>query len=220
MKNWWIILIIVIILAAVGYGGWFYFIKKSPESGSCKATSKCESGLNCIANVCSSGNAGSVCVVKADCKTDYCVSGKCTTGKISDACATYKDCQNGLYCQKSICSTPPSYTKYFDKISISKIKMGMPPGPTNIPVATTEFSLANDAIEIDITNNKKTSGKFYTEVLDPITGETIFTTEKQTISDSAGTGFGLPTNTAAGEYELNIYFNNELIYNVPITVKN
>jgi hypothetical protein len=156
------------------------------------------------------------CVTKSDCTTGFCVSERCTEGKVGQACGTYKDCHTGLLCKSKVCTEKPTYTKYFDRINIGKMKIGSPPGPNNIPVAATEFKISQDAIEIDITNSKKTSGEFYVEVIDPITGEKVFTNEKQQISDSRGTGFGLPTNTVAGEYELDVYFNNELIYSVPI----
>jgi len=235
-------LVVLVVIIAVGVGGWYFFLKKSAEGGSCRSDTKCETGLKCISNVCSSGNKGSKCAGKSDCKTEFCVEGICTEGKLGDkciaksdcrtgfcvnerctegkvgqACGTYKDCQSGLLCKSKLCTEKPSYTKYFDRIDISKMKPGLPPGPDNIPVATTEFK-KTDAIEIDITNSKKTNGEFYIEVIDPISGEKVFTTDKQQISGSRGTGFGLPMNTAAGEYELDVYFNNELIYSVPIKI--
>lgn len=213
-----IIVILLIVVAATGVGGWYFFLKKSTEGGSCQSDARCETGLKCISNVCSSGNKGSKCSVKFDCKTAFCVNGTCTEGTVGEACNTYKDCTTGLLCKSKVCTEKPTYTKYFDRIDIGKMKIGMPPGPDNIPVAATEFRISTDAIEVDITNSKKTSGEFYIEVIDPITGEKVFNTEKQQISDSCGTGFGLPTNTKPGEYELNVYFNNELIYTVNITL--
>jgi len=213
-----IIVVVLVVIAAAGVGGWYFFLKKSAEGGSCRSDTKCETNLKCISNVCSSGNKGSKCVAKADCKTGFCVSERCTEGKAGQACGTYKDCQAGLLCKSKLCTEKPSYTKYFDKIDIGKIKPGSPPGPNNVPVATTQFNAVTDSIEVDITNSKKTSGEFYIEIIDPISGEKVFTTDKQQISDSRGTGFGMPMNTVAGEYELDVYFNNELIYSVNITL--
>jgi len=212
-----VIVALLIIVGAAGIGGWFFFVKKSSEGGPCQSDAKCEIGLKCVVNVCSSGNKDSKCISKSDCKTSFCVYERCTEGAINEACATYKDCQTGLLCKSKICTEKPTYTKYFDKIDISKMKPGMPPGPNNIPIPSTEFK-KTDAIEIDITNSKGTSGEFYTEIIDPISGEKVFTTDKQQISDSRGTGFSLPMNTAAGDYELDVYFNNELIYTVAIKI--
>ena len=219
MKKIIIILVVLLILAVGGVAGWYFFIKKSPEGGACINDQKCVTGLKCINKTCSSGQIGSVCSVKSDCKSDFCVSGKCTEGIKGDACTTYKDCTKGLLCQKGACTTPPDYTKYFDKIIISKMKVGMPPGTNNIPVPTTEFK-KTDAIEIDFIGVKPaTKGDFYYEIVNPTTGEVAFTSinNKQTLNGrDIGTGSDLPVSP--GEYDLNIYFNDELIYTVSIKI--
>jgi hypothetical protein len=194
MKKIVIIIFVIVILATLGLGGWYFFLRKLPEGAVCKSETTCETGLKCANKICSSGGMGSSCEIKADCKTafcvankctegkkgescitkadcltNYCVSSACTEGKKGDACLTYKDCGTGLLCQKGICSESPSYSQYFNKIVISKMKPGMPPSQTNIPVPTTQFK-TTDAIEIDFTGVKSTTkGEVYYEVINPIT---------------------------------------------------
>jgi hypothetical protein len=246
MKKVVIIIFVIVILAALGVGGWYFFLRKLPEGAVCKNTESCEAGLKCANKVCSSGEMGSSCEIKADCKTDfcvankctkgekgnsciakadcltnYCVSGACTEGKKGDACSTYKDCGTGLLCQKGICSEPPSYSQYFNKIVISKMKVGMPPSSNNIPVPTTQFK-TTDAIEIDFVGVKSTAkGEVYYEVINPITGEVAFTSSGYKMKlegRDTGTGSDLPRVVGAGEFDLNIYYNNEIVYTVTITV--
>ena len=248
MKKSLIFVIVIIVILALGFLGWRFLLKKSDEGGICKADKNCQEGLKCINNVCSSGKVGSVCRDKTDCLTPFCVEGKCTEGKRNDPCAaatdcstnycvssvctegekgdaclTYKDCQTGLLCQKGTCSNPPSYSQYLSKIAISKMKLGMPPGPDNIPVPTTEFK-TTDAIEIDLIGVKSTTiGELYYEAVNSITGEVAFSTEsfKQQIEGrDIGTGSDLPNKVGIGEFELNIYFNNEIIYTTTIKVSN
>jgi hypothetical protein len=199
MKNFLIGLIIVIILAALGYGGWFYFIKKSPEGGKCVNASRCESGLNCV-------------------------SGTCSSGKIGSMCKTHGNCQSGLLCAKQICSKQPDYSQYFDKIVISKIKPGIGPGPNNPETITTEFNAATDAIEVDLAGVKPTTiGPFYFELVNSTTGEVAVSTqnrqgEMSLNGQDRGAGTSL-SGTAPGTYDFNFYFNNQLLYTTPITVK-
>jgi len=199
MKNFLIGLIIVIILAALGYGGWYYFIKKSPEGGKCANTARCESGLNCV-------------------------SGECSSGKIGSMCKTHDNCQSGLLCLKNACSQKPDYSKYFDKIVISKIKPMLAPGPNNPEIVTTEFNAATDAIEVDVFGVKPTTtGTFYFDLVNSTTGEVAFSSkDRQGPSpingQDAGTGTSL-SGTTPGTYDFNFYFNNELLYTTPITVK-
>lgn len=200
MKKIIIAIFVIIILIVLGFGGWYFFLRKLPEGAVCKSIESCETGLKCVNQICSSGKSGSACVnktdcltpfcvegkcaegkrndpciTKSDCLTDYCINGKCTEGKKDDACSTYKDCEKGLFCKKGVCSEPPSYSQYFNKIVISKMKLGIPPGPNNIPVTTTEFK-TTDAIEIDFGGVKSTTkGEAYYEVINPITGEVAFT---------------------------------------------
>ncbi|MCX6780094.1 MAG: hypothetical protein NT034_02860 [Candidatus Magasanikbacteria bacterium] len=165
---------------------------------------------------------GGACTADTSCQTGLkCVSGKCSSGKVSSACATYKDCNTGLYCVKSVCSNPPSYAKYFSKITIGKMKAGMPPGPKNIPVPATEFSAATDAVEIDVMSKPETKGELYYDLVDTTTGETILSSagsKSKIDSRGGGTGFGVPYGTT-GDFELNVYFNNELIYTTAIKIK-
>lgn len=163
---------------------------------------------------------GEVCGGQTACQTGLkCINNVCSSGKIGSACATYKDCQSGLNCIKSVCSNPPSYTKYFSKITISKMKPGLPPGPNNVPVPATEFK-TTDAIEIDINVKPGTTGTIYYELVNSITGLTEFSSPggKQALRPGNwGTGFGIPSGLL-GDYDINIYYNDELVYTAPITI--
>jgi len=165
------------------------------EGEACDAQKICADGLKCLNNLCSSGQLGSACV-------------------------NYKDCQSGLYCLKSACSNPPSYKKYFDKITISKMKQGLPPSPNNMPVPTTEFKIT-DAIEIDVVATKEAAGgTFYYELINSTTGEREMSSadyKQKVVQGNWGTGFGIPGNLS-GDFDLNLYFNEELIYTTPITI--
>ncbi|MFA4817518.1 MAG: hypothetical protein WC608_02190 [Parcubacteria group bacterium] len=164
---------------------------------------------------------GGACATDANCQTGLkCVSSKCSSGKVNSACATYKDCNTGLYCVKSVCSNPPSYAKYFNKVTVSKMKAGMPPGPKNIPVPASEFNATTDAIEIDVTPKAGVNGELYYELIDSTTGEITLSSaggKMQVDPRGGGTGFGIPYGTV-GDFELNIYFNNELIHTVAIKI--
>jgi len=221
MKNVFIAVLIAAVLAVGGYAGWYYMIKKNPEGGICTNANRCETGLKCVNKTCSSGKINSVCSAKTDCAAGFCVNSRCTDGKKSSSCATYKDCENGLLCQKSICATPPDYSKYFTSINISKMKSGMPPGADNPLTATTEFK-SGDSIEMDFVGVKPaTKGTFKYEVVNSTTGETaVDSTGRGEIPDFAGKDFGVGTDLSipSGSYDLNIYLNNELIYTTSIKV--
>ncbi len=221
MKKIAIIIFIIIILIALGLGGWYFFSRKLSEGAACKSAENCETGLKCTNKICSSGKTGSGCGAKADCLTNYCVSGKCTEGKKDDVCLTYKDCETGLLCKKGVCSEPPSYSQYFNKIAISKMKLGMPPGPNNIPVPATEFK-TTDGIEIDFIGvNPTTKGEAYYEVIDQTTGEVVFTSSGYKVKlegRDTGTGSDLPRVVGKGEFDLNIYYNDEMVYTTTIRV--
>lgn len=243
-KTTLILIVIIIILGALGVGGWYFLSKKLPEGSACTNSNECETALKCANKICSSGKVNSSCDAKADCKTNFCVSnkctegkrndsciaktdcstnycinGKCTEGRKDDACLTYKDCEKGLFCKNEACSEPPSYSQYFDKIVISKMKP-MPPGPNNIPVPTTEFK-TTDALEIDLVGVKPTTtGYFYYEIVDSVTGETVFSTagnKQKLIGRDQGTGMILPSNLI-GKFDLNIFYNDEAIYTTAITI--
>jgi len=208
MKKIITILIIVIVLCLAGAGGWYFFSKKNSEGGVCASDSKCQEGLKCINKICSSGEVDSVCLQKSDCKTQLCVNGRCTEGKVGDSCVTYNDCLPGLLCQKSLCITPPDSAKYFNKVIISKMKTGMPPGPDNMPVETTEFK-DGDGIEVDFRGVKPTAkGDLYYDFIDAVTGETVVTSKDQWELKLAGqdTGFGTDIRMGAGVYDFNLYF--------------
>jgi len=215
-----IIFVVLLLLAGLGFGGWYFFIRKAKEGEACSNDSKCVEDLKCLNKICSSGGISSSCEEKTDCQTNYCVSNVCTEGKSGDECSTYKDCERGLFCTKSICSEPSSYSQYFDKIVIAKTKVGSPPGPNNIPVPTTEF-LVTDGIEIDFAGVKSTTvGYVYYEFVDSVSGETLFSTQgnKQKLEgDDLGMGSDFPRGVE-GELDLMIYFNDEVVYSVPITV--
>jgi hypothetical protein len=223
MKSVLITLVVIIVLASGGYAGWFYLIKKSPEGGTCTSQNRCEEGLKCINKTCSSGKTGSACAQTTDCTSKHCVNSTCTEGKKGDTCATYKDCDKNLFCKKSACSEPPSYSQYFDKISIGKIKQGTPPGPNNPIIPASEFK-NTDAIEVDFVGVKPTTnGAIYGEVVDQTTGEIILSnsSDNQKLEgQNRGFGMGLPSATPAGEYDLNVYYNNELILATQIKVTN
>jgi len=191
-----ITIIIVIILVAIGFGGWYFFLKKSAAGGACAIASKCETGLTCVNKICSDGKLGSGCV-------------------------TYKDCEEGLICTKSICSEKPDYSKYFDKVTISKMKPALPPGPNNPPTVTDTFT-KTDAIEVDITGVKTTTiGPYYYEFVNSTTGEVAGNTQgMETKLEGRDTGSGTDlANLAAGQYDVNIYYNNELVYTTSITMQ-
>jgi hypothetical protein len=196
MKTFLIALLVIIVLAVIGFGGWYYFLKKSSEGGKCTADARCEVGK--------------------------CVSGKCSSGKINSPCSTYNDCEAGLLCLKKICSEKPDFSQYFEKIVISKMKPGLPPGPSNPTTITTEFKI-NDSIEVDVTGVKPTTqGSFYFELVDANTGEVAVSTEsRQGAMSISGQDIGTGTDlsgTAPGKYDLNFYFNNELLYTTSITI--
>ena len=189
-------LIIVIVLAVAGYAGWYYFLKKSPEGGTCRNESRCEQGLKCVNKICSSGKIGSGCV-------------------------TYKDCESGLLCTKSICVQKPDYSKYFDKVTISKIKPGSGPGPNNPPTITATFT-RSDAFEIDFGGVKSTTvGPYYFEFVNATTGEVVRSTQgtMDTKFEGRDTGSGTDlSDLTPGQYDVNVYFNNEIIYSSTFTV--
>ena len=221
MKKTFVIIIIVVIVLVLGFFGWQFLFKKSSENGSCKSANNCEEGLKCVGNICSSGKAGSVCAVSKDCSSSFCVKGKCTEGKKGEVCSTYKDCEKGLFCQKEICSAPPSYSQYFNKIVISKMKVGIPPGPDNMPVITTDFK-TTDALEIDFIGVKAAAnGEIYYDVVNQITGEVVFSSienKMKLTGRDIGTGSDLPRIVGGGNFDLNIYYNKEMVYTTPIKI--
>lgn len=140
-------------------------------------------------------------------------------GTLGSSCATYKDCDKGLYCVKSVCSNPPSYTKYFDKITVAKMKPE-PPGPNNIPVPAAEFKAGAEALEIDVSPKTGVKGEVYYDLINSVTGEKEMTSENNKMKvggQATGTGFMIPGGLS-GDFELNIYFNGELIHTVAVKI--
>lgn len=215
-------LLIAIILATLGFGTWYFFIKKSPEGGKCRNTSECEVELKCASQICTSGKVGSVCAQKTDCNSGYCVNSTCTEGKIGNTCATYKDCDSGLLCTNSVCAQKPDYSKYFNSVNISKMKSGMLPGPDNPLTPTTTFS-QQDSIEVDFVGVKSTTvGLYYYELINSTTGEMGMTSKSRMETKFSGRDTGSATDLSgltAGEYDLNIYYQDELVYSTPITIQ-
>lgn len=217
----WVWIVIIALLIILGALGWYFFLRKSVESGKCATSKNCESGLICAAGVCSSGKVGSTCSAKADCKTGYCVNQKCTEGKAGGVCVASKDCSSGLFCPKSLCAALPDYSKYFSKVVISKIKPGSGPGPNNPITVTSTFTTA-DAIEMDFYGVKSTTvGEYYYEIVNLTSGEVVRSSknEEQLTFNGQDRGNGTALdNVAPGEYDLNIYFKGELVYSTQISV--
>lgn len=213
-------LLIIIILAVAGFGGWYYFLKKVPEGSKCVTSSKCEEGLKCLNKICSSGKTGSSCEQKTDCTGQFCVKNICTEGKLTNACVGSADCQTGLLCLKNACAAKPDASAYFDKMVTSKMKPGTKPESSNLTITST-FSAATDAIEMDFTGVKTTTvGAFYYEFVNTTTGATRSSKNEQQLAFEGrdhGTGTDL-ANLTPGEYDLNIYFKDAVIYSTKITV--
>ena len=136
-------------------------------------------------------------------------------GAVGSRCETYKDCRKNLLCKNSICTTPPVYTTYFSKIELQKMKARMPPGPKNIPVAATTFTVG-DGMNVELTPKPGVSGEVYIEIVDAVTGETSQFGPKFRVAGQTGEGTTVPTQP--GKYELNIYFNDKLIHTIPFEV--
>jgi len=181
----------------------------------------CENAKPIVKQEITPASEGQACGLEISCEQGLkCLKNTCSSGKVNSSCETYKDCQSGLYCVKSICANPPSYTKYFSKIQISRMKP-IPPGPDNIPVPSTTFK-NTDAVEIDITGKPGISGVVTYDLIDSTTGETVLANTgdpnaKPHIIGNFGTGFMIPQNLS-GNYDLNVYFNGELVYTNTIEI--
>ncbi len=222
MKKTMIIVISIIALGAIIYLGWFFLMKKNSEGGSCTSDKRCTQDLKCINKICSSGNVGSVCIQKSGCQTKYCINKICTNGEVGEVCNTYKDCTDGLLCKKSICAQTSDYSKYFQRVIISKMKTGMPPGPDNPTTETTIFN-KTDGIEIDFRGVKSDIvGEYYIDFIDATTGELTITTNDRMKTEFKGQDTGMGTDLASfpeGEYDLNVNYNKSIIYSTQITIK-
>jgi hypothetical protein len=97
----------------------------------------------------------------------------------------------------------------------------MGPGPNNPETITTTFTTA-DAIEMDFAGVKSTTvGSFYYEIVNSNTGQVVRSSKNE--QDLAFDGIDRGTGTALdnvvpGEYDLDIYFKDTLIYSTPFTV--
>lgn len=209
-----IAVVIILILIIVG----FMVFKKGGDGDACKEDKDCASNMKCAANICTSGKIGSFCSQKDQCQSKFCVKSKCTEGKEGSLCSSYKDCQNNMLCINSVCKNQPplpAYTKYLDRIELQKINLGSAPGPKNIPVATTDFKVG-DGINVDMQFKKDIKGNMYFDMVDSTTGEKIFMFPEFEATGAIGRGFAAPSQ--AGQYDLNIYFNKELITTISFTV--
>lgn len=187
------ILIIIALVVLVSVMGWLVLFKKSGTGGECKTEKDCYAGLKCISNKCSDGKEGS-------------------------ACDTYKDCQKDLLCKNSVCiGQPPipAYSNYFDKIELQKMKGGIPPGPNNLPVASKEFKIG-DGMNVDMQLKDNIEGEAYFDMVDSVSGERIFMHPKFDAKGSVGRGFPAPSKP--GNYDLNVYFNDELVHTIAFKV--
>lgn len=222
MKKTLIVVFSIIVLGALIYAGWFFLIKKNSEGGSCTSDKRCTQDLKCINKTCSSGKTGSTCSQKSDCQAGYCVNTRCSEGKINDVCNTYKDCTTGLLCKKSVCSQLPDYSKYFSKVIISKMKTGSPPSADN-PLTETTIYEKTDGIEIDFRGVKSDIvGEYYIEFVNATTGELTVTTKNMMETKFAGQDIGMGTDLTSfpsGDYDLNVYYQSNLIYSSQITIK-
>jgi len=199
--------IIIILLAGIG----FIAFRKAGEGEQCAYTGACAAGLTCINQACSSGNPGSFCSIIEDCKTTFCTNNICSNGKDNEPCNTYEDCDKDYICEKSLCKKkPPVYTwpSYFKKLELQKMKSGIPPGPDNIPVNAVEFK-TTDGINLNISMKSGVSGEVYFEMLNPVTGQVIFAYPKFTAEGLLGRGF--PAPKTSGNYQLKVYFKDELV---------
>lgn len=191
----WII-VVIIVLAIIGVAIWFFFFKKSDEGGKCRNTNQCITEMNCVSH-------------------------KCSSGKIGSVCDTRKSCQKDLLCQKNACIAKLDFSKYYSSVEISKIKPGSPPGPDNPLVATTTFTAA-DGIEIDFKGVKpSTTGEYYINIVNLDTGEVTNSTQGKMDTKFEGRDVGMGTDLQsmpAGEYDVEVYFQNQLIYSTPITI--
>lgn len=193
MKKYYNVFIIAIIIILIGLIGWIVLFKKAGAGDECKAEKDCYSGLKCISNKCSDGKEGS-------------------------SCNTYKDCKTDLLCKNSICAAKPqtpAYAEYFNKIELQKIKNGIAPSSTNIPVASTEFK-TTDGMNVDMEMKDDVKGEVYFKIVDAVSGEIVFAHPKFQASGSMGRGFSAPQ--AAGKYDLNIYFEGKLIHTISFEV--
>jgi hypothetical protein len=209
-----VISLLIIILAGGLFAGWWFFYRVIPTGNTCRINQKCSENGKCISGACSIGAVGSSCNVKDDCKTAFCANGRCSEGTEKSTCSTYKDCVDGLLCKSKTCTIKPSYTKYFDRIDVGWMNPGSPPSAEN-PITPGTTIKSGKTVEVDILNSKKSAGTFWVEMVNQETGEIAWTTDKREINDHSGTGFQF---NEVGNFDLNVYFNNELVYSVTVAM--
>jgi hypothetical protein len=99
------------------------------------------------------------------------------------------------------------------------MKAGMPPGPNNIPVASTTFRVG-DGMNVNLNPKPGISGIVYSDINDAVTGEKMMPSQKVKIlaAQQGQRGWGFEAPNKPGKYELNIYFNDKLIHTIPFEV--
>jgi hypothetical protein len=113
----------------------------------------------------------------------------------------------------------PNYSKYFNSITINKTKMGLPPFE-NLPVESTEFNASTDLVQIDFDSKESVLGEAYYELVDSANENKIITTENnklKILGGKNGTNFQIPAGSS-GDFKINVYFNTELVFTIPIKV--
>lgn len=201
-KNVLVLFAILVLIIIISVGGWYLF-SKSNEGGGCNSIKKCAVGLSCTNKICTSninGIAGSSCSTKTDCKTGQCVNKKCSAGKVGDYCRNYTDCASNLSCKSNACAVLPDSSAFFNKVDISKTD--------------------NNRIRVDFVGVKaSTKGPFYFELARQDNREIALTTKHLPETALSGTDTNISidlTRIDAGDYYLNIYLNNEMIYAAPV----
>jgi hypothetical protein len=141
------------------------------------------------------------------------------SGTDGTPCQTYKDCKKDLLCKDSLCTAPPTYTKYFVKIELQKMNATMKIGPTNQPIASSEFK-TSDGIYVEFTLKPGITGAVYSDLNDAVTGEKLSITAPMTIAPTPTSrlGWAVSTPKKEGKYELNIYYNDNLTHTIPFNV--
>jgi len=223
MKKPFIVPIIILVILALGFLGWQFLTKKSAEGGPCKTEKNCQEGLKCVNNVCSSGKAGSVCLTKADCLTQFCVNEKCTEGKEGDSCISYNDCDE-ILCINSVCSEfsekpdKAMFKEYFTRLRLGTVTEWPKEGPP--PFQETNLFKLGDQFCTDATVLKDVS--LQGEIYDPYEEAVVMPRMSGGPSFKQGGNIGcssLPSELSAGKkYEYKIYIGDTLVAVLPFKV--
>ena len=243
----WVIIIIVILLIG-GIFAWQIVSKKSGEGGQCQTDKNCESGLKCIMNICSSGQVGSVCLSKTDCKsgfcvenkctegsagspcqskedclTHFCVNRKCTEGKEGDACISYNDC-DGLLCVNSVCSKfsekpdQVMFNEYFTRLRLGTVTEWPKEGPP--PFQETNIFKLGDQLCLDATVLKDVSpeGEIYNPYEEVVVVPRMAGGPGLKKGGNIGCSSMPPELSAGKKYEYKIYVGDTLVAVLPFEV--